>query len=69
MNHIIKLDTDWKPQKLPDLILRLKSISELHYTQRRSVQTGQLRYYKEYQKYEMPKTLWETIRKCNKKNV
>ena len=61
INHVIKLTTNWKPQKLPDLILKLQQISELHIDVRRCLHgQGNYTLKPEYRKYEVPKVIWDT---------
>jgi len=62
MNNIIKLTTDWKPQKLPDLILKLKSISELQYLDMRRSLHGQGNYKvrREFTGHEVSQAIWDS---------
>lgn len=61
MNHIIKLTTGWKQENLPDLILRLQSISDLQYLNMRRSLHGQGNYKvrRKYRGHEVSQAIWD----------
>ena len=60
MNHIFKISTDWKPQRLPGLVTTIHDIVCLHFADLKRALFGQGSYALEcaFQHVYVPHTVW-----------
>ena len=63
LNHILKLDANWKVKSTPDLINMLHEMTMLHFKdfKRALYGEGNYRLYGKYAKYSVPRSQWKSL--------
>ena len=70
LNHIMKLDANWKVQSTPALIRMLHDMTLLHFKdmKRALYGDGNYRLYGKYKKYTMKRTAWKNLGELRQRN-
>jgi hypothetical protein len=71
MNHRFKISTDWKPQRLPELVNTIHDIVRLHFADLKRALFGQGNYELEcaFQHLDVPHTVWTSKTTTEKEKI